>query len=576
MLPILAAFVIGMLWFAFSGAYARESRAVTDADAKLSRYYYFEGQRQEFMGNTDAAYECYKRSVAIDPQNEEASYALGSLQLAVRTDRMQSPEGFDRSLQLMRGFVNKYPQDFDEGLLYGYMAGYYDTTGEAIRVLERLRERYPDRTTLLVYLSQAYQSAGDISKAVDVMNVYEKNEGKSAPVSMHKISLLMEAQDTTGALKEADLLVDSDPSDYTYRILKGNLFDVLNMPDSAETYYLQAEKMAPEASSPKMSLMEIYRQRGDSIAYDNKVYEVLMTEDMQPEEKTGLLAQYLQKLIDDSSDTRRGDTLFNVLEKQYPHEPALLTLSARYKWAKKDTAGAIDAMSYAVDTHPNSPENWQTLIYYQANAGDVAEAIETFDRADKVVELPENMKLYKGILLNDQKRYDEAMDIYRGMIHDIDSGINLNKRVTIKDVRRDISMEDLDMLSTLFQMLGDCYVAKTDTLQGFDYFETSLEMNPDNTLTANNYAYFIALTGGDLDKALQLSEQSLKNEEANNPTNLDTLAWIYFLKGDYGKAYEIQTRVMELMKEQKRVDPEAQEHYKKICEKIGKSAENLE
>lgn len=563
--------IIAGIFFVHSGANAKEDARMRKQAAEKSRYYYYEGQRQELSDNLDAAFECYKRAVELNSENAEANFALGNIRMMVRNEEMQSEQSAIESMGMMRKFVDRYPADFDEGLMYGYMAGYVDTTGESIRVLERLREQYPNRSTLLIYLSQAYQTRGDVAKAVEMMSLYEKNEGMSAPVSMHKISLLLEGKDTVGALQEADKLLAVNPEDYSYLILKGNLYDVINMADSAEQMYLEAERKAPEASGPKLALMESYRNRGDSTGYDNKVYEVLLTEDMQPEEKVGLLAQYLQKLIDDKSDTRRGDTLFNVLESQYPHESELLTLSGRYKWAKHDTIGAIDAMSYALDLNPESQENWQTLVYYQANAGRVADALQTLDREEERTGLTEGMKLYKGVLLSDQKRYEEALTLYRKMINDIDSGLNTGKRQTLRDLRRDISVDELNTLSMLYQMMGDCTHAMGDTTLSFDYFETALEFNPDNTVAANNYAYFIALSGGDLDKAQQLSESSLRNDESNNPTNLDTLAWIYYLKGNYMKAYELQTKVMELMKEQQRVDPEAEQHYELIKEKIKES-----
>lgn len=550
-----------------AGSLRGKDKKIREAEAR-SRYYYYEGLRQELLGNNDGAYECFRRAVESDSTNVDALYALGTQRFGMQSEDAQGDKGAKKSLEMLRKYVDRYPGDFDESLMYGYMSGYLDTTGESIRVLEQLRTEYPDRSTILIYLSQAYQGEGKMGKAMEMLDLYERNEGPSGPLSMHKISMLMESQDTVRAIREVNKLIESDSNDYNYRILKGNLYEVLNEPDSAKNNYKIAEQMAPEASSPKLALMELYRNLGDSTAYDNKVYEVLQTEDMEPEEKLGLLAQYLQKLINDKSDTRRGDTLFKVLEQQYPHHPEMLSLSARYKWAKRDTTGAIEAMSYSLDMQPESVENWQTLVYYLVNSHRYEDALATLDKISEKVGLNEPMKFYKGLILNDRKRYDEAMEVYREMVKEIDPKLDIDRKMSLKDVRRDISLEGLNTLSIIYQSMGDCQHAKGDTARSFEYYETALEFDPGNTVAANNYAYFLAISGQDLDKAEQMSEQSMRNGGGDNPTNMDTLAWIYYLKGKYKEAYELQSKAIEKMQSTGEPDPEALVHYEKIKEAL--------
>lgn len=81
--------------------------------------------------------------------------------------------------------------------------------------------------------------------------------------------------------------------------------------------------------------------------------------------------------------------------------------------------------------------------------------------------------------------------------------------------------------------------------------------------------------GGDLDRALQLSSRSLEGENANNPTYLDTYAWILFLKGDYEKAREVQAKAVEIMGDHGG-DTEVYEHYGDILDKTGDKAAAIE
>ena len=90
-------------------------------------------------------------------------------------------------------------------------------------------------------------------------------------------------------------------------------------------------------------------------------------------------------------------------------------------------------------------------------------------------------------------------------------------------------------MSNLVSGLGDVYFAKADTIKAFAHYEMAIDYNPANLMAMNNYAYFLAESKRDLDKAEHLSALTVKYEP-ENPTYLDTYAWIYFKKGEYSLA----------------------------------------
>ena len=61
------------------------------------------------------------------------------------------------------------------------------------------------------------------------------------------------------------------------------------------------------------------------------------------------------------------------------------------------------------------------------------------------------------------------------------------------------------------------------------------DLNPDNPGTLNNYAYFLALSNRDLDKAERMSAKTIV-EDAANPTYLDTYAWVFYMRKEYTMA----------------------------------------
>ena len=77
------------------------------------------------------------------------------------------------------------------------------------------------------------------------------------------------------------------------------------------------------------------------------------------------------------------------------------------------------------------------------------------------------------------------------------------------------------------------------------YYTKAIQYDPTNTLALNNCAYHMACQGKDLDEALRLIETVMRSE-TDNPTSLDTYAWVLFKQKDYAKAREIIDRTIEL------------------------------
>ena len=96
-------------------------------------------------------------------------------------------------------------------------------------------------------------------------------------------------------------------------------------------------------------------------------------------------------------------------------------------------------------------------------------------------------------------------------------------------------------------------------------YEKALSYNASNIPVLNNYSYFLAMEGQDLDKAERMSAQTVK-AEPDNATYLDTYAWIFFKQGNYSLARIYLQNALDKTKE-----PSAElfEHYGDILFMLG-------
>ena len=71
--------------------------------------------------------------------------------------------------------------------------------------------------------------------------------------------------------------------------------------------------------------------------------------------------------------------------------------------------------------------------------------------------------------------------------------------------------------------------------QCYKAYDRSLRYDPDNAMVLNNYAYFLSLEERDLEKALAMASRATALTD-NNPTYLDTHAWVLFKLGRVDEA----------------------------------------
>lgn len=546
------------------------------AARQKARYFYSAGQVEQAVGNEAQAYEYYKKAYMADPSYPEASLAYGSMRLYVPIDTLQSNTELDRSLEMIRTYVDTYPGDTYESQYYGYLSGQLEHVDEAVRVLERAYENNPRTSGILSLLAEVYSRNDRYAEAYDALDRYERQEGMSPQLSTRKISMLLARKDTVGAIREAGRLVASDRNDPRFLILKGNVFEVISQPDSAYACYARAERLDPESTQAKLAIADYFKQKGDSVAYDNKMNEVIDAADFELDDKMDFASDYLQTLIRDGHATERGDQLIAKLLNQYPHEARVLDLSARYSAAKGDFKDAEEKISYAIDRDPVNTTYWGQLMTYQAADRRPEDAIKTYQRAATHFTPDNNLRMYFATVANMARRYDLAIDVYRSMIEEINPGLDIDKTLTLNDVRKDITLDNLSMLSALLASVGDLYHESGDTARAYAMYDNAIALDDHNYMARNNYAYFLSTGGGDLDKALELSSATIQGENADNPTFLDTYAWINYLKGNLDVAEEVQLKAVAAQEGASLQSAELFNHLGDILEKKGDEAGALE
>ncbi len=117
---------------------------------------------------------------------------------------------------------------------------------------------------------------------------------------------------------------------------------------------------------------------------------------------------------------------------------------------------------------------------------------------------------------------------------------------------------------------------KTYLKQVIKEYESILQKQPTDVLVLNNFAYVLADTDTDVEKALEYAEQAY-NAASNNSGVLDTYGYVLLKNGKAQQADEILQRALQQYEQNKINAPiEVYEHIGWVKEKLGQDAEALQ
>lgn len=536
--------------FAIRGS-ASKKEGITQANRVKATYVLMEAQRQHFLEHDDAFYHLIAYAYSLDSTNTSIAFYMGVAKFE-RTSFEHTDE-LTAALAQMRKHVEAHPEDKYEARLYAHAAFLVNQYQEGLRVLNIQHQLHPQDDNLLSTMADAYEKTSDYKKALAIYDTLQQWQGQSVELSSAKLKAYQALNDTTGAIHEMRALLASAPTNADYNLAMGKMLFMFGYRDSAMVYYDKAQQYEPDNGLTYLTKAEYYLALGDTLNYDRQTYQALVSTDLDVESKLQILVNYTKTLLSAKDTTHRTDHLFDVLIEQHPLEPQIRVLYSEYLMFIDNNEGAAEQIDYALNLDPTNKELWTRLMAYYLYAGNYEKAIEVGDKAIRLN--PDNVELYSylGSSCYSVKQYDKAIEVY-------------DKALAILDSTQ------VDDRSNLLSGKADVKFAMGDTIAAFALYDQSLDLNPDNPGTLNNYAYFLALSNRDLDKAERMSAKTIV-EDAANPTYLDTYAWVFYMRKEYTMA---QLYIEMAINNEEQPTSELFEHYGYILLANGDKQKALE
>lgn len=376
---------------------------------------------------------------------------------------------------------------------------------------ERIVRQNPEVLEYYYELSNIYIATGDMGRAIEVLNRVERKIGITEPISLQKQKLWAAAGKPDKALKEIEALADAMPQERRYQAILAESHMQQKHYAKAKTYYDRVLKADPEDPYIHIQLAEYYKATGKPAEADSEMVAAFGKPGLETKTKLQLLASFYSE--EEFYSTRKATT-FRLMDMAmegcedsaeyalfYGH---VLMMQEKYPEASRqlETALLKDSSRYEV---------WEMLLVCLTETPE-AEA-RTYGYARRAAKLFPMHTLPHYLLAREAffaERYADAL-------------VPLEEAVKWGFNKGYLEAES-------YALMAEAYYRTAQYGKAWKAFDHFLALRPDDWGMLNNYAYYLAEQGQELEKAERMSRRTIE-AEPENANSLDTYAWILHLLG---------------------------------------------
>lgn len=376
-------------------------------------------------------------------------------------------------------------------------------------------------------LAAIYQQTKQPFTAISILDTAEYKFGRIEELANFKRQLLLQVNMFDKALEESVKMLEEFPYDENNLLVVAELYGALKNDSLAAKYYNEAVTMNPENPNVLLSLNQFYKARKDRYNTFKTTKQIFQNQYITLEAKINLF----REIVSDShfNNYLQLSDLTSTLRLMYPNDYRTLQLNADLRIAAQKFDEALDMYKAQLNDSVNDIRIFNNIL-----------DLETYFNH------PDSVAKYSELALT---FFPQEPNIY---IQKAFSLIYMEQiKEALKTYKEALKYAETDSLkSVIYGMIGDTkYNQSKKSSYEKDYLK-ALELNPDNALILNNYSYLLATDRtkeADHKRALEMSERAI-TLDSNNPTFLDTYAWILYKLGRYEEAKKFMQQALSLDK----------------------------
>jgi tetratricopeptide (TPR) repeat protein len=501
-----------------------QRRKKSDSEAQASgiklreaEFYFTEGEKFFILEDYAKALLYYQRTMEITPENGTIHYKIADVlsRSNKQDDLLKASLSIEQALKLER--KNKY--------FYLLAVNIYNSLtrfDKAAQTYETLVGEVKGTEEYLYDLAAVYQYANRYDEAIRTYARAESVLGINEISSIQKLRLFLEQGKTKEALVEAEKLINAFPAEERYVMEIAEGLSEKGLQQEAIQYLEKFSAQNDDDSNVKMLLAGLYRETDQEAKARPLLLELFSNPNIELNRKLLILGTYSaeinlnrSKKVSDNDKEAFALNLFQKLESIMGDDANVHIIGGDLYMSSEKNREAQKEYLKAIDLGEVNYEVWENLLYLDTHLEQYDQAIL---HADQALELFPNQRMihyFSGFAHLRKRHYNEAI-----------SALEQSKR---------LSSSAPAFVSDLDGLLGDAYNAIKAYDKSDKAYDEALTFNPNNAVVLNQYSYFLAVRKSNLEKAEKMASLLVKNNP-DNPTFLDTYAWVLYMRGKYKDA----------------------------------------
>ncbi|HEY7448642.1 MAG TPA: tetratricopeptide repeat protein [Vicinamibacterales bacterium] len=503
---------------AFKMAVDAEPKSVA-ARLALANFYWATRKAGEAGQTLQQAYD-------LEPDNLRTNHMLAMFQIA--TGKAADAERYFKKLA-------ELSKDKNAKII---LADYYVAAGrsnDALPILQALTTSKDTQAAADLRLAELDYRDGRHQQAHDRIDDLLERERNNATALVLKGRFLLAERKIDDAVARLQAAVKANPGSAEAQFALGNAYVAKSDREQAIRAFNETIRLNPRAVAAQLALSRLELAGGRPDSSVDLAERALKNAPESPVAKLALVRGLLAR-----GDLRRAEGEIDALLQKYPDDSQVLTQAGILANLKGDHAQATRLLVNALGVDEGNLEALTALISLDLSQKDAKAAVSRVE--SYLARTPDN----PAVLLLAARTYAATRDpkkteqMLRKAI-EVDSsniqaygmlgGLYLSQR------RLDEALKEFDALAErqpksvqAHTLAGIILEAQKNGPEAKKRYEQALAIDPEAAVAANNLAWMLAETGGNLDVALQLAQTAVRRLP-EHPAVQDTLGWVYYKKG---------------------------------------------
>ena len=514
---LLLGMLLGMGSFAAHAQIESDSGRFENNRSMEYRYGFAEGLRYKMLGDLPGARRWFETCLDLFPDSAAPAYEMATI--------LYAEKNFQSAQVYAKRAWEKAPGNSWYGQMYGETLAKLGQYEEAAVVYEAIAQLRTDIPAYFLAQIDLLIQAGSWKKVLKAVAEKGKNPEYHRWSVLKTSDILNRKGDQGKARQNLEKHLRKNAGDIEARGILAESYLAADQPEKAGFHYAELRKLEPANPAVRFSYAQFLFGQGRRDEALIEYIEGFKSGDVNPLIKIQILLDYLNR--QEQQDSLDHEVVV-LLETLYQHEkgnPQVDALYANYLYNTERHAEAEGVYDRVLNNDPANFLAWQNQLF-------VMNSLRKYARMDtlsgRALEYYPNQPLFylmRGLALSETGKLDEAVAVLKGGMKYPSGNPELTKQ--------------------FYLSIADVLHKKGDDHEAFGYFEDLLTLDPDHVVVLNNYSYYLAVRNEQLDKALTMITRCIELEP-DNPTYLDTYAWVLYRLGKMKDALKMIRRVMEL------------------------------